>query len=88
MSETVPNCSKEIGVEGNSISSTREDVKPLVIAPSKRWCFTYNNYTGPLLTLLSEILNINCSIVFYSKEIGESGTPHAQGYFELLGENW
>lgn len=87
MSETVPNCSKEIGVEGNSISSTREVVKPLVVNPSKRWCFTYNNYTGPYLDILNYILNINCSIVFYAKEVGESGTPHIQGYFEFKKKN-
>jgi len=83
----VPSCSAKEDVEGNSISSTPEVVKPLVINPSKKWCFTYNNYTVPLLTTLSNILNINCSIVFYSLEVGESGTPHAQGYFEFKKKN-
>lgn len=91
MSQSVPRCSIENGVSGNSISDTPEDVKSskdkILITPSKRWCFTFNNYTVPQLEVLNNILNINCSIAFYSLEVGEKGTPHAQGYFELKKKN-
>lgn len=47
---------------------------------SKYWCFTLNNYS----TDEEEAIKcINCSYVIYGKEIGESGTPHLQGYIEL-----
>lgn len=50
---------------------------------SKNWCFTLNNYADDdLTTLRSYSLELsNCFI--FSKEVGASGTPHLQGYFEL-----
>jgi len=84
MSETVPDCPTENGGKGNTNLPPKEDVKPLkTISASKRWCFTYNNYCATDLTNFNEFLGKNCSIVFYSKEVGESGTPHLQGYVEF-----
>lgn len=44
---------------------------------SKRWCFTLNNYTSEDEIKLSQV---QCSYVVYGREVGESGTPHLQGF--------
>ena len=52
------------------------------ISPSKHWVFTLNNHT---LENVNEILE-SSSIKRLScqEEIGESGTPHLQGYLEFV----
>lgn len=49
-----------------------------------RWCFTLNNWTEPEFNTIIEILNLKCKCYIIGKETGESGTPHLQGYIELL----
>lgn len=41
--------------------------------PSRRWCFTWNNPGDA-------VPDWACNYLCYAKEIGESGTPHWQGY--------
>jgi len=41
------------------------------------WVFTLNNYTPFHETLLQ---SIDCQYIVYGREMGESGTPHLQGY--------
>jgi hypothetical protein len=54
------------------------------INPAKAWCFTLNNYTenehGALVQLFSSVADKYFYIV--GEEVGESGTPHLQGYIE------
>ena len=50
------------------------------ISPSKRWCFTLNNYTSEHIELISSIVPALCDKYIVGKEIGESGTPHLQGF--------
>jgi len=47
--------------------------------PQRRWCLTLNNYSMEeylSLTMLSEAI-----YAVIGKEVGESGTPHLQGFF-------
>lgn len=52
---------------------------------SKFWCFTVNNYTPTELAHLTSLGEQLRAITFicWGKEVGESGTPHLQGYVEL-----
>lgn len=49
----------------------------------KLWCWTINNPVESKETLLGR-LQSHCSYIVIGDEVGESGTPHFQGYFELL----
>lgn len=49
---------------------------------SRRWCFTYNNYTADVERLIVEFFNHNdVSYGIYGREIAPgTGTPHLQGF--------
>jgi len=69
------------GGESNNSISPRVSKKQ--ISPSKKWCWTFNNYPDDIYSSIVPILDKYCSIAFYAKEVGESGTPHLQGYLEF-----
>lgn len=51
------------------------------MSQGKSWVFTINNYTDADLTWLT---NIECVYVLATKEVGESGTPHLQGWISFV----
>jgi len=75
----VPECSK-----GEVILVTPLKSKPItVINPCKRWCFTLNNYSeSDEAELIQKCCAISAKYVV-GREVGESGTPHLQGYIEF-----
>jgi hypothetical protein len=44
------------------------------------WTFTVNNYTEGDESLIKHLIANQANWVIYGKEVGESGTPHLQGY--------
>lgn len=74
MLESVPDCSGE----GNTSSSP-----PKTINPAIKWVWVLNNYTDEEECSILLILQQKCRYFLYSKEVGEQGTPHLQGYLEF-----
>jgi len=66
---------------GNTISPPTHKKKQ--ISPAKKWCFTMNNYTEEAYSSIIRVLDDSCDVAIIGKEIGESGTPHLQGYCEF-----
>lgn len=58
-----------------------------VMAPprGRYWCFTLNNYTSDEEKRVQEMVETCEDVTYlcYGKEVGESETPHLQGYLEL-----
>lgn len=71
------NSSKEFQAEGNTKSACHKQ-----IAPSKYWCFTLNN---PTMEDISSIVPTFSPLgeFIVGEEIGDSGTPHLQGFVKF-----
>jgi len=67
--------------EGNTITSPSP--KKPQISPAKFWCFTLNNYTDKDISDCSSKFSLVCKSCIFSREIGEQGTPHLQGFCEF-----
>lgn len=50
------------------------------IVPGKKWCFTLNNYTKLEEEDIKAVCLVNNIKYIIGKEIGNSGTPHLQGF--------
>ena len=51
-------------------------------SPLRNFCFTINNYVEETFASMRQLAEIS-SYLIYGKEVGESKTPHLQGYCEL-----
>lgn len=47
---------------------------------SRSWCFTLNNYTDEEVEALEAKMDERVSFMVYGREVGDSGTPHLQGF--------
>jgi len=50
---------------------------------SKRWTFTYNNYSVEQMEMMETVFKDRCSGYIFEEEVGDEGTPHLQGYLEF-----
>jgi len=66
-----------------STDSTEKSGNTKQISACKRWCFTYNNYDPNYINDLLDVLKSHSTKYIVGEEIGESGTPHLQGYVEF-----
>lgn len=64
--------------EGNTIVLPKKQISPAI-----RWCFTLNNYEICDISSIVPVFDSNCKFGLFGKEVGESGTPHLQGYCEF-----
>lgn len=53
------------------------------LSKKNRWCFTFNNYSDDEHRIMVQWCNIFTKAFIIGKEVGEKGTPHLQGYFNL-----
>ena len=68
----------------NSVKEFLGNTRPKTqVSPVKRWCFTLNNYDEEEIKEIVVIFKGLCKLFIIGKEVGESGTPHLQGYCEF-----
>lgn len=72
MSADVPSVPQEAG----------NTEKPKKASAASWWCFTLNNYRTVELLDLNRF-SAKCSKIVYQSEVGECGTPHIQGVFQI-----
>lgn len=66
------------GESGNTIALSPNKKKEV-----KRYCFTLNNYSDEELNKIIKSADSASILYIIGKEIGESGTPHLQGYINM-----
>lgn len=72
---------------GNTIHNPKNITKKKQEVLKMRFCFTLNNYTEDDIIYLDATIKEYCKVAIVAKEIGESGTPHLQGYIEFKKKN-
>ena len=55
--------------------------------PAINWCFTWNNYCDESILSVQSFFRLQCKYGVFQREVGENGTSHLQGYFQLTKKN-
>lgn len=81
MDSTTHSSNSSNGWNGNTsippLSSTPSSEEKKQISPAKHWCLTWNNYPD---NWLEKFQSSKIYKYVLGREVGESGTPHIQGY--------
>lgn len=64
----------------------KKDNKEDLTKRFRNFVFTLNNYTDEIIQDVQMFFTNHCKYGVYGKEVGESGTPHLQGYCELTNQ--
>jgi hypothetical protein len=68
------------------VFNIKKETKKIKMVQGKHWVFTLNNYNDENQEDLRS-LGVNesvCSYLVFGREVGESGTPHLQGYVRFV----
>lgn len=70
------------GSDGANEGNTNSSLAIKRANPAKQWCFVWNNYPANYLDKLNNSMEKcgGASKYIFGKEVGDSGTPHIQGY--------
>lgn len=71
------------GANGAKVVPVQGDRNTNRCHPAKRWCYTLNNYNEQDIEDITGANGANGAVYLMQEEIGESGTPHLQGYIEF-----
>lgn len=74
--------SSDSSVSSGTGGNTKTPV-PRQISPAIRWCFTLNNYSKEEYSSIVSIFDSKAKLYIIGDEVGDSGTPHLQGYVEF-----
>lgn len=82
-------CAKDSANSANSAKGGGNTKTPPLskakqINPTKRWCWTLNNYSEDDISAISAKLLVVCKVALFGAEVGDEGTPHLQGYCEFI----
>lgn len=75
--------SKKLVPDGSGGVGNTKTTPPKRTAPSKHWCFTWNNYPKDWENKLYGSMVPHFAKIVMQEETGENGTPHIQGYVEF-----
>lgn len=70
-------------VLGNTKTKTLPELSKNKKMKGRKWCFTENNYENKKVEQLTTLFSKEKCQYIIGKEVGESGTPHLQGYVEF-----
>lgn len=70
-------------INTNNIGGGNTNSPPINPKTMRKLCFTFNNYNNIEYSKIVEICESRSYLYCIGEEVGESGTPHLQGYIEF-----